>query len=175
MSRIAKSSDMILVREARRDDAGVIVQIYNQGIEDRSATFETRLRSEDEVRGWFDEDRTIYVAELDGRIAAFASAFSYRARECYSGVREFSVYVARDARGRGLGRAALEGLMDAARARRDWKLLSRVFPENEASLRLLLSLGFRRVGTYQRHAKLDGIWRDVVIVEKLINDRGGGA
>jgi phosphinothricin acetyltransferase len=173
MSRPAQMDDMIVVREARREDAGAIAHIYNQGIEDRVATFETRLRSEDEVRGWFEEDRTIYLAELDGRVAAFASAFSYRPRECYAGVREFSVYVTRDARGRGLGRAALEGLMDAARARRDWKLLSRVFPENEASLRLLLSLGFRRVGTYQRHARLDGVWRDVVIVEKLLNDRGG--
>jgi phosphinothricin acetyltransferase len=173
MSRTASTADMIVVREARREDAGAIAQIYNQGIEDRVATFETRLRSEEEVRAWFDEDRTICVAELDGRVAAFASAFSYRARECYSGVREFSVYVTRQARGRGLGRAALEALLDAARARRDWKLLSRVFPENEASLRLLLSLGFRRVGTYQRHAKLDGVWRDVVIVEKLISGRGG--
>jgi phosphinothricin acetyltransferase len=66
-------------------------------------------------------------------------------------------------------------LIGAARARGDWKLLSRVFPENQASLRLLQSLGFRRVGTYVRHAKLDGLWRDVVIVEKLIDDRAPDA
>jgi phosphinothricin acetyltransferase len=90
-------------------------------------------------------------------------------------VREFSVYVARDARGKGYGRAVLVELIGAARARGDWKLLSRVFPENQASLRLLQSLGFRRVGTYVRHAKLDGVWRDVVIVEKLIDDRGADA
>ena len=98
MSKVARS-EMILVRAARRADAGAISHIYNQGIEDRVATFETALRGEADVLRWFDEDRTIYVAELDGRVAAFASAFAYRARECYRGVREFSVYVARDARG----------------------------------------------------------------------------
>jgi phosphinothricin acetyltransferase len=96
-------------------------------------------------------------------------------RECYAGVREFSVYVARDARGKGFGRAVLIELIQAARVRGDWKLLSRVFPENQTSLRLLQSLGFRRVGTYVRHAKLDGVWRDVVIVEKLLDDRGADA
>jgi phosphinothricin acetyltransferase len=170
MSRAAPSRK-ILVRAARRGDAGAISHIYNQGIEDRIATFETALRSEADVLRWFDEERTMYVAELDGRVAAFASAFAYRARECYRGVREFSVYVARDARGRGLGRAVLLELIAAARARGDWKLLSRVFPENQASLKLLQSLGFRRVGTYVRHARLDGVWRDVVIVEKLIDER----
>lgn len=175
MSKAAKSGQMVLVRAARRADAGAIAQIYNQGIEDRSATFETALRSEADVLAWFDEDRTILVVEEDGRVAAFASTFAYRPRECYAGVREFSVYVARDARGRGFGRAVLVELIDAARIRGDWKLLSRVFPENQASLRLLQSLGFRRVGTYVRHARLDGIWRDVVIVEKLIDARGADA
>ncbi len=110
------------------------------------------------------------VIEQDGRVTAFASAFSYRPRRCYDGVREFSVYVSRDARGKGLGGVALKALFAAARARGDWKLLSRVFPENRASLKLLKSLGFREVGTYIRHAKLDGRWRDVVIVEKLLDE-----
>ena len=78
--------------------------------------------------------------------------------------------MSRAARGKGLGRIALEALIAAARARGDWKLLSRVFPENKTSLKLLKSLGFREVGTYARHARLDGEWRDVVIVEKLIGE-----
>jgi phosphinothricin acetyltransferase len=175
MSRTARSGDVLLLRAARRADAGAIAHIYNQGIEDRVATFETALRSEADIQRWFDEDRTMFVVEENGRVAAFASAFAYRARECYAGVREFSVYVERDARGKGYGRAVLVELIGAARARGDWKLLSRVFPENQASLRLLQSLGFRRVGTYVRHAKLDGLWRDVAIVEKLIDDRAPDA
>jgi phosphinothricin acetyltransferase len=112
------------------------------------------------------------VVEADGSVCAFASAFSYRPRACYAGVREFSVYVSRSARGHGHGRVALEALIVACRARGDWKLLSRVFPENQASMKLLRSLGFREVGHYERHAKLDGVWRDVAIVEKLIDEQG---
>jgi L-amino acid N-acyltransferase YncA len=161
-------------RTARREDAAEIARIYNEGIEDRTATFETELRTERDVLRWFDDERTMVVIEADGHVRAFASAFSYRPRACYNGVREFSVYVSRDARGRKLGRIALEALFSAARARGDWKLLSRVFPENRQSLTLLASLGFREVGTYVRHAKLDGEWRDVVIVEKLIDTEGEG-
>jgi len=175
MSTGAQDMGNAFARPARREDAAEIARIYNEGIEDRVATFETELRNEQDVRRWFDEDRTMTVVEHDGRVCAFGSAFSYRPRACYAGVREFSVYVSRNARGRGFGRVALEALIDAARARGDWKLLSRVFPENKQSLKLLASLGFREVGTYVRHAKLDGVWRDVVIVEKLIDARGGGA
>ena len=92
----------------------------------------------------------------------------YRPREAYSGIAEFSVYAARRARGKGAGRAAMLALFDAAREGGFWKLVSRVFVENTASRALLRSVGFREVGTYQRHAQLDGIWRDVVIVEKLL-------
>ncbi|HEY7458104.1 MAG TPA: arsinothricin resistance N-acetyltransferase ArsN1 family A [Xanthobacteraceae bacterium] len=175
MSRPAAQSPKYFARPARREDAAEIARIYNEGIEDRVATFETELRTERDVLRWFEEGRTMIVVEGDGRVYAYATAFSYRPRSCYDGVREFSVYVSRDARGRGLGRIALGALIDAARARGDWKLLSRVFPENEASLRLLSSLGFRQVGTYVRHAKLDGEWRDVVIVEKLIDEFEGKA
>jgi phosphinothricin acetyltransferase len=165
------SAETILARTARRADAAAIAAIYNQGIEERVATFETQPRGEADVLAWFDGGATLIVVEADGEVAAFAGAFPYRARECYAGVREFSVYVRRGARGRGLGRAALETLIAAARARGAWKLVSRVFPENQPSLKLLIRLGFRRVGTYQRHARLDGVWRDVVIMEKLIDDR----
>ena len=85
-----------------------------------------------------------------------------------AGIAEFSVYVAREARGRGAGRVAMNALIDAARAAWLWKLLSRVFVENEASRALLRSVGFREVGIYERHAQLDGVWRDVVIVERLL-------
>jgi len=157
-------------RTARREDAAEIARIYNEGIEDRVATFETELRGEKDVLRWFEEERTMVVVEQNGRVSAFATAFSYRPRRCYDGVREFSVYVSRDSRGKGLGAIALKALFAAARSRGDWKLLSRVFPENQPSLKLLKSHGFREVGTYIRHARLDGQWRDVVIVEKLLDE-----
>jgi L-amino acid N-acyltransferase YncA len=160
----------IVARPATEDDAAAIARIYNEGIEDGVATFETRPRTADEVRGWLDGRHPVVVVQVDGQIAAFASTSTYRPRDCYAGIAEFSVYVARTARGQGLGRAAMDVLIEAARAAGYWKLVSRVFPENTASLALLKRLGFREVGLYRRHARLRGVWRDVVIVEKALDD-----
>ncbi len=153
---------------ATTDDAGAIARVYNQGIADRTATFETRPRSAEDVHAWFDGAHPIVVVEDGGVVIAFASASSYRSRECYAGIAEVSVYVAREARGRGAGRMALEALVERAGKAGYWKLVSRIFPENQASRRLIRSLGFREVGTYQKHGKLDGIWRDVIVVERLL-------
>jgi L-amino acid N-acyltransferase YncA len=160
-------------RIAKAGDAEAIARIYNEGIADRLATFETDSRStEDIARGLRERaDRwPTVVVERDGRVIAWASASEYRARPCYSGVAEFSVYVARDARGSGAGRAAMDALVGECESRGMWKLLSRVFPENEPSRKLLARVGFREVGTYRRHGKLDGKWRDTVIVERLIGE-----
>ena len=117
---------------------------------------------------WFDGGHPIVVVEDDGEVIAFASTSSYRSRECYAGIAEFSVYVARHARGRGAGRVAMHALIEAAKPAGIWKLVSRIFVENTASRRLMASMGFREVGIYEKHARLDGQWRDVVIVERLI-------
>jgi phosphinothricin acetyltransferase len=159
---------MLQTRIATPRDAEAIARIYNEGIEDRIATFETRARSAEDIRGWFDGRHPIVVAEDDGHVLAFASTSTYRPRECYDGIAEFSVYVGREARGRGAGRAVMQALITQAEAAGFWKLVSRVFPHNTASLRLLQSVGFREVGRYEKHAKLDGEWLDVVIVERLL-------
>ena len=156
-------------RRATPADAAAIARIYNEGIEERIATFETRLRTAADVAKWFeDASHPVIVVEDGGEILAFAATSMYRPRDCYAGIAEFSVYASRAARGRGAGRAAMLTLMEEARKAGFWKLVSRVFVENGASRGLLRSVGFREVGTYQRHAKLDGAWRDVVIVEKLL-------
>ena len=156
------------VRAATLDDAEAITRIYNAGIAERSATFETRLRALAEVAQWFDGQHPIVVVEEAGAVIAFAATSSYRPRECYAGIAEFSVYVDPGARGRSAGRLALEALIAAADQAGFWKLVSRVFPQNSASRRLLATVGFREVGVYHRHAQLDGVWRDVVIVERLL-------
>jgi phosphinothricin acetyltransferase len=157
------------VRPATRDDAAAIARIYNEGIEDRVATFQVEPRSLEQMLSWFDGDHPFVVAEDDGEVLAWASAHPYRpGRSWYDGIAEFSIYVSRSARGRGVGRATLQALLDESERRGYWKLLSRIFPENEASLRLCGSLGFREVGVYRRHGRLDGEWRDCVIVEKLL-------
>jgi phosphinothricin acetyltransferase len=155
-------------RPATTADADAIAAIYNEGIAGGMATFETHTRSAEEVRAWFDGVHPIVVVEDGDALVAFAGTSSYRPRDCYGGIAEFSVYVAREARGRGAGRMAVEALIDAAAAAGLWKLVSRVFVENHASRGLLRSAGFREVGVYEKHGKLDGVWRDVVIVERLI-------
>ena len=159
----------LTARTASPADAPSLARIYNQGIEDRLGTFETRPRTPDDLAAWFGGPHPVVVVEdRTGEIVAFAATSPYRARDCYAGVAEFSVYVAREHRGRGAGRVAMEALIAAAAHAGFWKLVSRVFVENTPSRRLLHSVGFREVGTYHSHAKLDGVWRDVVIVERLL-------
>jgi len=156
------------VRLAGPADAEAIARIYNQGIEDRIATFETRLRTAEDVQAWFDGIHPIVVAEDETGVLAFAATFTYRPRECYAGIAEVSLYVDRRARGRGAGRLAMARLIEEARRAGFWKLVSRVFPENAPSRALVRSMGFREVGIYEKHGRLDGAWRDVIIVERLI-------
>ena len=155
-------------RPAVPEDAAAIARIYNVGIEERIATFETRPRTAEEVRSWFGGRHPVVVVEEGGEVLAFAATSEYRSRECYAGVAEFSVYADRAARGRGAGGMAMGTLIPAAERAGFWKLVSRVFVENEPSRRLLRSAGFREVGVYEKHARLDGAWRDVVIVERLL-------
>jgi len=156
-------------RSATPDDAAAIARVYNEGIADRVATFETRLRSPEDVRAWFDGVHPIVVVAESDSVIAFAAASAYRSRECYAGIAEASVYVARAARRHGAGRIALAALIESVQEAGYWKLVSRIFPENHASRALIRSMGFREIGIYQKHGKLDGVWRDVVIVERLID------
>ena len=163
------ASDALFVRAARESDAAAMARIYNQGIEERSSTFETRPRTEADVLRWFDgKHPSVVVTDAQDAVVAFASTSTYRPRECYDGVAEFSVYVARESRRRGAGRMALQALFGALEERGYWKLVSRVFVDNAASRELLKALGFREVGVYEKHARLDGRWRDVIIVERLL-------
>lgn len=157
------------VRRAVMIDAAQIAQIYNEGIRGRGATFETRERSEADIRAWLENDTyPVLVAESGGEVVGFAAASSYRPRECYAGIAEFSVYVASAARGRRVGDALMRAFLPALEVAGFWKVLSRIFPENSASRALCVRHGFREVGIYEKHAKLDGVWRDVVIVERLL-------
>lgn len=163
--------DQLVIRRARPEDAAAIAEIYTQGILERIATFESEPRTPEMMLAWLaehDERHPVLVAEQAGRVLGWASISSYRPRACYAGVGEFSIYLHRDARGQGIGKVLLGALIDEARCLGYWKLLSRVFPFNTASRRLCAALGFREVGVYEKHAKLDGRWLDVVIVERLI-------
>ena len=155
------------VREALASDAPAIASIYNEGI----ATFETGSRTVPDVESWFESGRyPIVVVEDSDGVIAWAAAHRHSPRACCDGIVEVSVYVARRARSRGAGRAALEKLLCRCDRQGFSKALSRVFTDNVRSRALRRSLGFREVGVYLRHARLDGAWKDCVIVERLLGD-----
>jgi phosphinothricin acetyltransferase len=161
----------VVIRPATVADAAAIAVIYNEGILDRIATFETELRTPEERTRWLTERDPRYVvlvAELDGQVVGWAALSPYSSRACYRGVADHSIYIARAARGRGVGRRLLGALIAAAEREGFWKLTSRLFPFNEASLALHRRLGFREVGINEKHAKLDGRWLDTVTIERLI-------
>ena len=166
----------IRIRAAEPRDASAIAAIYNDGIAGRGATFETTERSADDVRRWLASTSRMAerTGERGGEVVGWVRASEYRPRTCYDGVAEFSVYVASSARGQRVGDALMTRFVSACAESGLWKILSRIFPENMASRALCARHGFREVGVYERHAQLDGVWRDVVIVERLIpiNQRG---
>ncbi len=158
------------LRPASHADAAAIAAIYNEGIEDREATFETRARTPDEVAAWLGEPGPFIVAEDGGTLLGFARVSAYSDRCVYAGVGEHGVYVARAARGHGAGRALLERLCTAAEEDGFYKLTSRIFASNAASRAVHRAAGFDEVGIQRRHGRLDGEWRDCVLVERLLGE-----
>jgi L-amino acid N-acyltransferase YncA len=160
------------IRDAAPADAGRVAEIFNEGVEDRVATFETRLADAEGAARWISED-VLIVLERDGEIAAWAKAGPYAERHhYYDGVREATMYVAREARRQGFGRELLRALADTARQAGAHKLTGKIFTSNEPSIELVKGLGWREVGVHRRHGMLDGEWKDVLVVEKLLDEEG---
>jgi phosphinothricin acetyltransferase len=159
-----------LIRPAQAADAGAVADIYNQGIEERTSTFETDHSTAADVEPWLAAGHRLplLVAELDGAVVGWARLLPYSDRPCYAGVAEISIYVDRAARGHGIGRRLIAALEQAARERDYYKLTGKLFTNNEASAGLLRSCGWRDVGLHRRHGRLDGEWRDVLLVERLL-------
>jgi L-amino acid N-acyltransferase YncA len=171
--RRLSSSTVVTIRPADPGDAERIAAIYNEGIAQRDATFETRPRSKAEVAGWTVAALPILVAVVGGHVAGFAKVVPYSERAVYAGIGEHAVYVAGDARRLGVGHALLEALADASATAGLYKLTSRIFSTNVASIALHESAGFTIVGVQRRHGRLDGEWRDCVLVERLLGEAAG--
>jgi L-amino acid N-acyltransferase YncA len=161
---------MAQVRPATPDDAAEIARIYNQGIEERTATFETEPRDPAQFAARLAEPEAppLLVAEEDGRIVGWAGLTAYSARPCYAGIGEASMYIDREARGRHIGMELAGALGAEAVGRGYWKIVSLLMADNEPSVRFTQANGARVVGTFKNHARLDGEWRDVLVVEVLL-------
>jgi L-amino acid N-acyltransferase YncA len=153
------------LRPLRADDWPAVAEIYWDGMRDGLATFETEVPSWDEWDASHLRDHRL-VADLLGEVVGWAALAPASSRACYRGVVEDSVYVARQARGLGIGRKLLEALIAGAERAGIWTIQTAIFPENRASLVLHERCGFRVVGTRERIAKRDGVWRDTVFLER---------
>jgi L-amino acid N-acyltransferase YncA len=156
---------VVEIRAMTPEDWPSVEAIYAEGIATGDATFES------EPPGWEEFDATRLhdhrlVAAEDGEVVGWAALVPTSSRECYAGVVEHSVYVAANARGRGVGRALMDALVAGADAAGIWTIQSSVFPENAATLALHERVGFRVVGRRERIAQLDGVWRDTLLLER---------
>jgi len=148
-----------------RDDWPAVETVYAEGIATGHATFETAAPGWDEFdRGRHCEHR--FVAVESGVVVGWAALSPTSARACYAGVAEHSVYVTESARGRGVGRALMNALVESADASGIWTIQTSIFPDNEASVALHERLGFRVVGRRERIAQLNGVWRDTLLLER---------
>jgi L-amino acid N-acyltransferase YncA len=161
----------LAVRVARADDAEAIARIHNEGIAERVATFQTATQHGPEIAKEIERGRLVLVAELDGTVVGWASVAPYDdAHEYYSGVAEATLYVERGARRAGAGTALLGELAVEAERHGCYKLIGKVFTSNRPSIALVRSSGWREVGIHRRHGRLDGRWKDVLVVELLLGD-----
>jgi L-amino acid N-acyltransferase YncA len=166
------------LRPARAGDAESICRIYNQGIEDRVATLETELRTPEERREWMaarGPRLPAIVAESGGAIVGWGSLNVFNPRPAYRHVADFSVYVERAWRGKGVGHRMLERLIELAREIGYHKMVLSTFPTNAGGVRLYERLGFSHVGVFHEQGMLDGQWVDTLIMEKLLQPAGESA
>jgi phosphinothricin acetyltransferase len=167
----------VRLRTAEAGDAGAIAAIHNQGIEDRVATLDTTLRTPDGTLQWLLERHSRYpiiVADCEAtngsgpEVIGWGSLNRFNPRSAYDHVADFSVYVRRDSRGRGIGRQILDALVDRARANGFHKMVLSALARNGAGVALYESAGFSRVGIYREMGWLDDQWVDVLLMERIL-------
>ncbi len=162
-------NEKVVVRGAVAAHAEAICAIYNAALAERGSTFETAPRSPADFARRIDDARFPLLVSVAGEgVLGWAGLTSYSARQCYAGIGEASIYVDARARGRGVGTTLTEALAAVAEERGFHKLIGKLFTDNIASIRLVERCAFDRVGLHQRHGQLDGTWRDVLVVERLL-------
>ena len=161
-------SGPLKIRPARIDDAKEIARIYNQGVQDRAATFENAYVTPEERYIWLvarPERYPVLVAEVKHTLMGWASLTPYSPRHCYDGIAELSLYIDRSLRGHGVGQELMKAMQNIAREKGYHKLIGRVMADNEPARKLCQLMGWKEVGVHEKHGKLGGEWHDLVLVE----------
>lgn len=161
----------VIIRLAGESDISSILDIYNQGIEDRIATLESDVKDYAYMKDWFDRHQGRYavvVAEQEGKVAGWASLNPYSNRCAYNGVADLSVYIARDYRGKGIGKKLLTEIESLASAHEFHKIVLFTFPFNQLGQGLYRKMGYREVGVFHNQGILDGKFVDVMGMEKIL-------
>lgn len=153
------------VEKMKYEDWPAVRVIYREGIATGHATFET------EAPEWEEWDKNHLrdgrlVAKVGDRVIGWAALSAVSKRRVYSGVAEVSIYVSASTRGLGVGRSLLQALMEESERIGIWTLQAGIFPENMASIALHKACGFREVGSRERIGRMNGVWRDVLLMER---------
>ena len=157
-----------MIREFKPRDYLAVQRIYQQGIDTRNATFQNTVKT------WEEWDSSMLptcrlIAATHNDILGWAALSPVSSREVYSGVAEVSLYVANEAKGKGVGQSLISALIAESEKHNIWMLQSAIFPENVASLAVHKNNGFRQLGVRDKLAQMDGVWRDVVFMERRSN------
>jgi phosphinothricin acetyltransferase len=161
------TGEKVKIRSFVPEDWESVLAIYREGIATGLATFETAAPSwERWDEGHLNFARLVAFSSQNGQMTGWAALSPVSSRSAYSGVAEVSVYVGKAFRGRGVGGALLESLIQESQNNGIWTLQASVFPENLPSIALHEKHGFRKIGFRERIAKLNGVWRDTVLLER---------
>jgi len=160
------------IRPARVEDAKEIARIYNQGVQDRAATFENSYVTPEERYLWIisrPDQYPVLVAEVKHTMMGWASLTPYSPRACYKGIAELSIYIERSLRGHGVAQELMKSMQNAARERGFYKLMGRLMADNEPARKLCQLMGWKEVGVHEKHGKLGNEWHDLLLVEHILS------
>lgn len=154
------------IREMQPGDGEKVIEIFQEGIDGGNATFDQNVPTWEAWDNKFFKICRFVLEDENENIVGWAALQPISNRDCFKGVAEVSIYLKNEFQGKGLGKMLLRKLILDSEEHEFWTLQSGIFPENEASINVHLNLGFRNVGTRERIAQMNGVWRDVILLER---------
>ena len=154
------------IREMQPSDGEKVIEIFQEGIDGGNATFEQNVPTWEAWDNKFFKICRFVLEDENENIFGWAALQPISNRDCFKGVAEVSIYLKNEFQGKGLGKMLLRKLILDSEEHEFWTLQSGIFPENEASINVHLNLGFRNVGTRERIGQMNGVWRDVILLER---------